>query len=105
MRQQRRSARGRDRVRADAGDRKRSSSVVSRPVRQLRGDHLVVARVTPLSLAAADGVEAGMIVVDLNGTELYRLPANVYAEPSTDPDQPTADPNVGPEPIGVDPAV
>jgi signal transduction histidine kinase len=61
------------------------------------GDHLEVASVTPHSLAAADRVEPGMIVVNLNGTNLYRLPVYVY------PEEPPADPNEAPQPIGVDP--
>src|SRR5262245_22631064 len=65
---------------------------------EVEGDHLVVAAVTPHSLAAIDGVLPGMVVTYLNGTELYRLPAYIYPEPG-----PTDDPNVAPEPIGIDP--
>src|SRR4029453_14055085 len=39
------------------------------------GDRLVVASVTPYSRATADGVETGMIVVNLNGQQLLNLPA------------------------------
>jgi signal transduction histidine kinase len=64
---------------------------------QVDGDHLVVARVTPYSPATMDQVQVGMIVTELNGTQVYRLPAYVY------PDTPTDDPSVAPEPIGIEP--
>ena len=65
---------------------------------RVEGDHLVVDRVTPYSLGAIDGVEPGMVVVSLNGTQLYLLPTYIY------PEEPPADPNEAPKPIGVDPA-
>ena len=65
---------------------------------QVDGDHLVVARITPYSPATNDQVQVGMIVTELNGTQVYRLPAYVY------PDTPTEDPNVPQEPTGVEPA-
>jgi signal transduction histidine kinase len=65
---------------------------------RVEGDHLVVDRVTPYGLAAIDRVDPGAIVVSLNGTQLYRLPAYVYPEPG-----PSDDPNVAPQPIGTDP--
>jgi signal transduction histidine kinase len=63
------------------------------------GDRLVVDQVTPYSLAAIDRVVPGSIVLNLNGTQLFRLPAYIYPEPS-----PTDDPNVQQQPIGVEPS-
>jgi len=65
---------------------------------RVEGDHLVVDSVMPYSLAAIDGVETDMVVLVLNGEELYRLPAYIY-----DLDAPQVDPNIAQEPIGVDP--
>ncbi len=67
------------------------------------GDRVVVSRVTPYSLAAMDGVESGMIVLRLNGTDLYRLPQNVY--PEEDPNAIPTDEYVEPSPIAVEPPV
>jgi signal transduction histidine kinase len=64
---------------------------------RVEGDRLVVDRVTPYSLGAIDGVEPGMVVVVLNGTQLYRLPTYIY------PEEPPANPDEAPQPIGVDP--
>ena len=64
---------------------------------EVSGDHLVVTRVTPMSPAGFDGVQTGMIVLTLNGTELYQLPTFIY------PEEPQDDPNIAPEPIGVEP--
>jgi len=60
------------------------------------GDHVVVSHVTDGSLAARDGVQAGMVVVDLNGTQLLALPQYVY---------PTEWQDTGeePQPIGIEP--
>jgi signal transduction histidine kinase len=63
------------------------------------GDRIVVDSVTPYSLAAIDRVEPGDTVIHLNGTQLFRLPAYIYPDSS-----PTDDPNVQPQPIGVDPS-
>ena len=65
---------------------------------QVDGDHLVVARVTPYSPATSDQVQVGMIVTELNGTQVYRLPGYIY------PETPVDDPNVPQEPTGVEPA-
>jgi signal transduction histidine kinase len=65
---------------------------------RVEGDHLVVDHVTPYSLGATDGVQSEMIVVDLNGRQLYQLPTYLY-----DDNKPVDDPNVAPEPIGVEP--
>lgn len=63
---------------------------------------VVVARVNAYGPAAWSGVQAGMVVVSLNGRQLIRLPGYVY--PSTPP---TPNPDTGelpnPVPIGVDP--
>src|SRR4029079_6671202 len=63
------------------------------------GDRLVVDQVTPYSLAAIDRVVPGSIVLHLNGTHVFWLPAYIYPEPS-----PTDDPNVQQQPIGVEPS-
>jgi signal transduction histidine kinase len=60
--------------------------------------HLVVYDVEPLSQAARDGVEIGMIVVEINGNALIVLPQYTYAE--ADPDHPEAAPVI----TGVQPA-
>jgi signal transduction histidine kinase len=65
---------------------------------RVEGDHLVVDQVTPYGLASVDRVDPGAIVVNLNGTQLFRLPAYIYPEPG-----PSDDPNVAPQPIGTDP--
>jgi signal transduction histidine kinase len=62
------------------------------------GDGLVVAQVLPFTPAARDGVQAGMRVVSLNGTQLITLPTFTYPEP--DPSQP----DVAPTPILVGPS-
>ena len=66
---------------------------------RVEGDHLVVDRVEPYSLGAIDRVEPGAIVVNLNGNQLYRLPAFIYP----DEPPPTDDPHTSPQPTGVDP--
>ena len=71
---------------------------------QVEGDHLVVARVTPYSPATNDQVQVGMIVTELNGTQVYRLPAYVYPEPPTGDPNVTNEAPVAPEPIGVEPS-
>jgi len=67
---------------------------------QVDGDHLVVARVTPYSPATNDQVQVGMIVTELDGTQVYRLPAYIY--PDTSPND-LSDAPVAPEPTGVEP--
>jgi len=67
---------------------------------QVEGDHLVVTRVTPYSPATNDQVQVGMIVTELNGTQVYRLPAYIY--PDTSPND-LSDAPVAPEPTGVEP--
>ncbi|HEU0237521.1 MAG TPA: ATP-binding protein [Candidatus Limnocylindrales bacterium] len=61
------------------------------------GDRVVVTHVTEGSLAARDGVQAGMVVVDLNGTQLLALPQYVYPSEWPNPDE-------EPQPIGIEPA-
>jgi len=60
------------------------------------GDRVVVSHVTEGSLAARDGVQAGMIVVNLNGSPVLGLPQFVY--PNDWPDT-----GEEPEPIGTEP--
>jgi signal transduction histidine kinase len=60
---------------------------------------LVVADVEPLSQAARDGVQPGMVAVSLNGLQLIDLPTTQYGEP--DPANPDAQPPV----IGIVPSV
>ena len=54
---------------------------------------LVVTDVAAFSQAARDGVQPGMLVVNLNNRQLIRLPALVYPEP--DPTAPDATPKPG----------
>jgi signal transduction histidine kinase len=64
---------------------------------------LVVADTDPHSFSFQGGIRAGMVVTELNGATLIRLPVLVYPEV-----QPTPDANgneVAQQPIGVDPAV
>lgn len=65
---------------------------------------VLVTHVNAHSPAALYGVQPGMVVIRLNGTDLYRLPQYVF--PSVEP---TPDPITGewrePVPIGVEPAV
>jgi signal transduction histidine kinase len=64
---------------------------------------IVVRDIDQHSYAFQGGIRTGMVVTELNGTTLLRLPALVY--PSVQP-TPDADGNdVAPEAIGVDPAV
>jgi signal transduction histidine kinase len=65
-------------------------------------DRIVVGDVDPHSPAARFGIQTGMIVTQLNGFELLRLPASVYpqVEPTPDPDSGET-PAVSP--IGVEP--
>ena len=58
---------------------------------------LIVTDVDPWSIAAQDGVTAGMIVVRMNDSELLALPHEVYSEP-TNPDEAV-------QVIGIDPPV
>ena len=101
-------ARGRDRLpRADAGDRRGRRSAASRSGIdvELQGDHLVVAHVTPLQ---PRGGRRRRGRDDRRRPERdagLPLAGERLREPSTDPDQPPPDPNVAPEPIGVEPAV
>jgi hypothetical protein len=44
-----------------------------------------------------------MIVTELNGTQVYRLPAYVYPDPPSDDPNVTNERPVAPEPIGVEP--
>src|SRR5439155_15962913 len=65
------------------------------------GDRVVVAAVDQFSLGARDGVEAGMIVVSLNGAPLLDLPQYVPNGPApTD-----ADGNPGAQPMILRPTV
>lgn len=65
---------------------------------------IVVTHVNAYSPAVLYGVQPGMVVIRLNGTDLYRLPQYIFP-----PTEPTPDPLTGewrePVPIGVDPAV
>lgn len=67
-----------------------------------RGDQVVVESVNDHSVAHASGIGSGMVVTQLNGVTLLRLPELVY--PAIPP---TPDPETGetpdPVPIGVDP--
>jgi signal transduction histidine kinase len=62
------------------------------------GDRVVVEAVTDGSLAARDGVQPGMVVLQLNGTQLIRLPEYVY------PPYDEANPDAAQEPSGIEPA-
>lgn len=68
------------------------------------GEYVEVAAVEPRSAAALYGLRPGMIVTELQGTTLIRLPTSVYP-----PGEPTPDPVTGEyppyEPIGVEPLV
>jgi signal transduction histidine kinase len=68
-----------------------------------QGDHVVISDVNANSVAHANGLQPGMIVTNLDGVTLLRLPQFIY--PSVPP---TPDPATGeitdPQPIGVDPA-
>ena len=62
-------------------------------------NRLIVTEVDPWSPAAQDGVQAGLIVVRMNDSELIELPHEVYSEPDpADPDQAT-------KLIGIEPPV
>src|SRR5690606_4493980 len=63
-----------------------------------QGDRVVVGSVSPLSLGARDGVQPGMVVLQLNGTQLIRLPEYVY--PPYDEENPDA----AQEPTAIEPA-
>jgi len=60
-------------------------------------DRVRVYSVSPGSLASRDGVQAGMVVLSLNGTQLIQLPQYVY--PPFDPNTPDAES----QPSGVEP--
>jgi signal transduction histidine kinase len=68
------------------------------------GEYVVVSNVQPRSVAAQYGLRPGMIVTELQGLTLIRMPQTIY--PSVEP---TPDPITGeylePKPIGVLPAV
>ncbi len=55
------------------------------------GDHVVVAEVQPRSVAALNGLQAGMVVTQLEGVTLIEMPR--YVEP--DPAMPSPDPLTG----------
>src|SRR5688572_19821177 len=58
------------------------------------GDHVVVADVQPRSVAALNGLQAGMVVTQLEGVTLIEMPR--YVEP--DPAMPSPDPLTGETP-------
>lgn len=68
------------------------------------GEYVVVAEVQPRSVAARWGLRPGMIVTELQGVTLIRLPQAIYPDV-----EPTPDPETGEyppyEPIGVEPLV
>jgi signal transduction histidine kinase len=66
---------------------------------RIDGSRLVVDQVDGGSRAERDGVEVGMIAVEVNGIGLIDLPATQYGEPS--PSSPDGPPTV----VGVEPAV
>jgi signal transduction histidine kinase len=63
---------------------------------------VVVTSVNAYSPGEQNGIQPGMIAINLNGQDLVRLPEYVYASP-----EPTANPDTGeipePSPIGIDP--
>jgi len=68
------------------------------------GEYVVVSEVEPRSMAAYHGLRPGMIVTELHGLTLVRMPQYVY--PAVEP---TPDPITGewvePQPTGIEPAM
>ena len=69
------------------------------------GDYVVVSEVHPRNPAARYGLRPGMIVTELQGVTLVRLPQYVYSAIEPTPDPATGEYPQQKDPIGVEPAV